>query len=230
MGPSFECPICGYIGAFASVKTKSGSRKFAVCLNCNAMERHRLQKLAFDKVTGELDLNNLDFLHISPEPCHREMLHGIGNYVTADLQMPDVDYHFDLQERAPFPDGLFDIVFASHVLEHILDDNHAIAEIRRIIKPGGFAILPVPIVSEATIDYGESNAFETGHVRAPGYDYFDRYRKHFDRVNEITSESFPEKYQLYLYEDRSIYPTSESPLRKPMPGVKHKDIVPICYV
>ena len=144
--------------------------------------------------------------------------------------MPDVDYNFDLQERVPFQDGSFDIVFASHVLEHISDDNHAIAEIRRVIRPGGFAILPVPIVSEVTIDYPEPNLFETGHVRAPGYDYFDRYRKHFDRVEEFTSESFSDKYQLYIYEDRSNFPSKESPLRTPMLGTKHNDVVPVCFV
>jgi len=228
--PHFECPVCGYLGVFSTLKTSTGFRKFASCPNCESLERHRIQKLAFESVTERLDVANMDFLHIAPEACHRSMFAFIQNYVTADLSMSDVDFNIDLQNRTPFPDESFDIVFASHVLEHIPDDSHAIAEIRRIIKPGGFAILPVPIVSETTIEYPEPNEFESGHVRAPGYDYFDRYRNYFDRIVEISSESFPERYQLFIYEDRTIYPTPESPLREPMPGERHNDIVPICYV
>jgi len=227
--PIFECPLCGYSGPFSALDTASGSRKYAVCPNCNALERHRLQKLAIDKLFRNLDPGRLDFLHIAPEDCHRKMLQGIGNYVTADLNRSDVDYNFDLQGEAPFEDATFDVVFASHVLEHVADDIRAIREIRRLIKPGGFAVLPVPIVSNLTIEYLEPNDSESGHVRAPGYDYFDRYRDHFDHIEEISSESFPEKYQLFIYEDRTIYPTPESPLREPMPGERHNDIVPICY-
>jgi len=39
------------------------------------------------------------------------------------------------------------------VLEHIKEDNNAIMEIRRILKPNGFAILPVPIITDYTVEY-----------------------------------------------------------------------------
>jgi len=227
--PSFDCPLCGYSGVFASLNSTSGRRKYAVCPKCGALERHRLQKLVFESVMEKFDRSKLDLLHIAPEECHQIMFKGIGNYVTADLTRSDVDINFDLQKKAPFPNCAFDVVIASHVLEHIPDDNRALAELRRIIKPGGIAILPVPIVSQYTIEYPQPNDSESGHVRAPGFDYFTRYRNYFDRIEEFSSESFPEIYQLYIYEDRTIYPTSESPLRTPMPGERHIDIVPVCF-
>jgi hypothetical protein len=67
------------------------------------------------------------------------------------------------------------------------------------------------------------------HVRAPGPDYFDRYAAHFARVERHGSDDFPERYQLYTYEDRSRLPNEQLPLRLPMSGVRHADIVPVCY-
>lgn len=43
-----------------------------------------------------------------------------------------------------FPDNSFDVVLALDILEHVADDVGAIAEIRRVLKPGGLAIVFVP--------------------------------------------------------------------------------------
>lgn len=44
----------------------------------------------------------------------------------------------------PFADGIFDFVFALDVLEHVLDDRAALAEVWRVLKPKGLAIIAVP--------------------------------------------------------------------------------------
>jgi SAM-dependent methyltransferase len=44
----------------------------------------------------------------------------------------------------PFADGAFDLVFATDVIEHVQDDLAALQEIRRVLKPGGRALLTVP--------------------------------------------------------------------------------------
>ena len=46
--------------------------------------------------------------------------------------------------RLPFPDNTFDRVIASEVLEHIPDDDAAIAELSRVLKPGGTIAVTVP--------------------------------------------------------------------------------------
>ena len=107
--------------------------------------------------------------------------------------MKAVDHRVDILDL-PFEDGSYDFVFASHVLEHIRDDRKAIKEIRRVLRPNGMAVLPVPIVCDKTIEYPEANCYEAD-VRAPGPDYFERYKEYFGRVEVYASESFPPKYQ-----------------------------------
>ena len=44
-----------------------------------------------------------------------------------------------------FPSNTFDVVLCNHVLEHLVDDRKAMAEIYRVLKPGGWALLQVPL-------------------------------------------------------------------------------------
>jgi SAM-dependent methyltransferase len=225
----FSCPVCNYTGAFEDVNPPTGIRKHAKCPQCRALERHRLQYLVVDQLLKSLDTANLTMLHFAPEAFFRNYFATrFGQYETADLYMSNVDHQVDLQ-TLPFADQSYDFIFASHVLEHIPDDLKAISEIRRILKPNGIAVLPVPLVAEKTIEYPEANPYEEYHVRAPGLDYFARYKPYFSKVDQISSDSLPSKHQLYVYEDRSHLPTKECPLRPTMYEEKYLDIVPICY-
>lgn len=227
---SFDCPVCGYKGPFMDVNPPTGFRKHAKCPKCNSLERHRLQYLVLINILESIKSSKPRMLHFAPEPFFRKFLSKqFCQYETADLEMKGVDFNVDITSL-PFADNTYDFIFASHVLEHVQNDKMAISEIRRVLRPNGIAILPVPLVSKVTIEYPEPNPYEAYHVRAPGYDYFERFGQHFFKVEQITSESFPEKYQLFIYEDRSQWPTQECPLRPPMEGRRHLDIVPICYV
>lgn len=226
----FDCPICKYQGPFIDLHGFAGVRKHAQCPRCKSLERHRLQHLIVAKLFPEEQSQRLRMLHVAPEPFLSEILSKtFGHYETADLTMKEVDHRVDLQ-ALPFADANYDVVFASHVLEHIRDDSRALREIRRILKPGGLAILPVPVVCEQTVEYPQPNPHEADHVRAPGWNYFERYELHFSRVDVYTSDSVPDKYQTFIYEDRSGWPTKNMPLRRPMEGTKHRDAVPVCYV
>lgn len=48
-------------------------------------------------------------------------------------------------EELPFPDGSFDAVCLFDVLEHLEDDRAALAEVRRVLKPGGLLFISVPL-------------------------------------------------------------------------------------
>jgi ubiquinone/menaquinone biosynthesis C-methylase UbiE len=68
---------------------------------------------------------------------------------------------FDLV-NCPLPDNCVDVVIALNVLEHIKDDETAVKQIYRILKPGGYAIIEVPANKEL-------------------FDFYDGQLKHFRR-------------------------------------------------
>jgi SAM-dependent methyltransferase len=68
----------------------------------------------------------------------------------------------------PFPDASFDRVIASEVLEHIPEDGTAMAELARVLRPGGLAAVTVPRWLPERVCWALSDAYhanEGGHVR-----------------------------------------------------------------
>lgn len=68
----------------------------------------------------------------------------------------------------PFDDAGFDRVIAAEVLEHIPDDMSAMAEIFRVLKPGGTAAITVPSFLPERICWALDEGYHTapgGHVR-----------------------------------------------------------------
>ncbi|WP_026917332.1 class I SAM-dependent methyltransferase [Gordonia shandongensis] len=70
--------------------------------------------------------------------------------------------------QLPYDDGVFDVVLMSEILEHIPDDAAAIAEMVRVLRPGGVAAVTVPRYWPEKICWALSDAYhevEGGHVR-----------------------------------------------------------------
>ncbi len=72
--------------------------------------------------------------------------------------------------RLPFADGSFDAVITSEVLEHIPDDTGAIAELVRVLRPGGVFAATVPSWLPETVNWMISDEYHApavvgGHVR-----------------------------------------------------------------
>jgi SAM-dependent methyltransferase len=70
--------------------------------------------------------------------------------------------------RLPFPDGAFDRVIASEVLEHIPDDVAAMAELERVLRPGGTMAVTVPRAGPELVNWLLSDEYHDvpgGHVR-----------------------------------------------------------------
>lgn len=218
------CPLCGYSGPFLRYGTGT-IRRHACCPNCESLERHRLIWLIVEQLSEDYDLSSMRALQFAPERCLRRRLGPMFcEYITADISARNVDHHVDMC-NLPFEDGSFDVVIASHVLHYIRDEASALRNLRRVLSPGGMAIIPVPIFSETTVEYPESIG---GQVRAPGHDYFDRCRSIFGSVRLYSSPDFDPQYQVWIHEDRSDWPPHLS-LRPSSPGKKHKEYVPVCF-
>jgi SAM-dependent methyltransferase len=68
----------------------------------------------------------------------------------------------------PFAEGSFDRVIASEVLEHIPDDRSAMAELARVLRPGGTMAVTVPRLGPEAVNWALSDEYHSvpgGHVR-----------------------------------------------------------------
>jgi len=230
---SFFCPCCEYVGRFLGVR----GQKHCQCPRCGALPRHRLLRLVLDALLEQRPPGSMSILHIAPEPTLQHWLERQSRaYVAADLAHGLQVNSFTGQlavvcdlRRLPFQDRSFDLVIASHVLEHIKEDWPAIQEIYRVLAWEGIALLPVPIVAgDLTIEYHRPHPREQYHVRAPGLDYFERYREAGFNVTVRSSAEFPEQYQIFAYEDRTKWPSAERPMLPKQNGARHKEYLPIC--
>ncbi len=185
MGNKRYCPICR---KSARMFRSAGviRRHDALCPSCGSVERHRLAWLYLMKVCNFYNSSNIKMLHIAPEymlaPLFREII-GDG-YLSADLSSPSAMVKMDITS-IQYPSNSFDIIYCSHVLEHVTDDRLAMKELCRVLKKDGYAILLVPI--DATVTYedftitdpaGRLEAFgDETHVRLYGPDYIDRLKE-----------------------------------------------------
>lgn len=93
-----------------------------------------------------------------------EMLRSAGEVPDGGVARTTVGTACDM----PYPDNHFDVVVASEILEHVPDDAAAIAEIARIVRPGGMVAVTVPRWLPEWICWqlsDEYHANEGGHIR-----------------------------------------------------------------
>jgi len=62
----------------------------------------------------------------------------------AKANNPDAEIILGDAEETPFENNYFDFVFMTEVLEHLLDYNKALSEVKRVLKPGGIFVVTVP--------------------------------------------------------------------------------------
>jgi len=88
----------------------------------------------------------IKLLHIAPEKNLQKALKAFSKikYISGDLNPLVADRKIDITD-INFENDYFDFIICNHVLEHIQDDRKAMQELFRVLKPGGEAILQVPI-------------------------------------------------------------------------------------
>jgi hypothetical protein len=97
---------------------------------------------------------------------------------TADLA-EGADLVVDITNMPEVPSNYYDILICSHVLEHVNDDKRALAELYRVLKPGGWGIIMVPIIlTLAQIDEDPQVTDEAERWRRFGqFDHVRLYNK-----------------------------------------------------
>jgi len=175
------CPCCGWSGnVFFPVYWVEQIERNSRCPRCYAEQRHRLVWRYLRERWGLGEPRPARVLHISPERSIQAGLkaspavHYVAVDLTADPLAAATDARMDVTALA-FADQVFDAIICNHVLEHIPDDRLAMAELRRVLKDGGYAIVMVPIMDiPQTVEYGRADPREWDHVRRYGRDYLLR--------------------------------------------------------
>ena len=148
--------------------------------------RHTFEALRRGADVVALDLSGQDLLGVE------SMIAAI--VVAGEATAPDGSVALRADALAlPFPDNSFDRVIASEILEHIGQDEAAIAEIFRVVRPGGLVAVSVPRRWPERICWALSDAYhevQGGHVRiyrghqllaalqSAGLEPFDRHYAH----------------------------------------------------
>ena len=190
LGSQYQCPICGTglrafkpIGKsfwrdtekFGTIHPASALETFNVaafyCPRCDASDRERLTALYLDRVFRSLDPGrSYRLIEFAPNDALPKWLkrHAFIAYSSADLTRKTVDERIDLTHMAAYADASVDIILCSHVLEHVPEDRKAMGEIRRVLKPDGFAVLLVPLV----VGLDETNEDPSINTDALRWKYF----------------------------------------------------------
>ncbi len=194
-GQGRECAICGSRWRKFMPYGYVTVREEALCPNCLSLERHRLLWLWMVMHT-DLLAGGRNILHVAPEVSIMRRLRKIcgESYVTADLESPLADMHFDVQS-IPLDDNSFDIILCNHIMEHVEDDRQAMRELHRVLRPGGWGVILVPRDEEREVTFEDDSIVDEAertrifgqydHRRIYGQDYADRLREAGFEVDAI---------------------------------------------
>lgn len=195
-----QCTICERV-AFRFGRFGRPARPDARCDHCGALERQRLMTLYFRQRTALFGEAPLSVLHFAPERCFERTFVRPGlDYVSCDLMSPTAQVQADIT-ALPFEDQRFDAVICAHVLEHIDDDRRAMRELRRVLRPEGWALIMVPLGAGLTSEDPEvtdpqerlQKYGQRDHVRLYGVDIAVRLTEAGFEVQRLTAQKLADE-------------------------------------
>lgn len=188
-GQQSYCPVCeNWQPDFHDFN----GRKKARCIHCGSLERHRSVWIYFKEKTDLFKKVDRTFLHIAPEACFVDKFSCFfkSGYLTSDLNMARAMIKMNVM-NIPYPDDSFEIVYSSHVLEHVENYVQALQELYRVLVPSGWMILLIPARAEdKTFRFAQKS--QGGHIWKFGCDFIEILEKIGFNVKRWTiAELFP---------------------------------------
>lgn len=220
---SSHCPCCNHKTIYWL--DYDNHYRASICPHCSSHPRHRLIQLYLQKET-DLFFKPQKLLHVAPEKIFQRKFKKMQHldYITIDINARGVDYAYNVC-ALPFASNSFDIVLCNHVLEHVENDKEAIKEIYRVLKPGGWAMLNVPIDTTRSQTFEDSSIispkdrkhfyWQEDHRRLYGLDYKSKlesagFQVEVKEFARLQSEFDRQIYNLNIYEDLYIGKKAET--------------------
>lgn len=182
------CNICGWRGrGFEGVEHSEN----ALCPVCGSVARDRFLYWCWTQRTG-YD-RHAQVLETSPrmDLTYRYKMLDRVEYVCSDydLSLHSAMIQLDLQ-NIDLPDASLDVVLTPHVLEHVPDTGKALAELYRVLKPGGHVFLQVPVPQARTMvpTEPEYHGDSTLVYFRFGWDLADTIREHGFACDTLVTE------------------------------------------
>jgi SAM-dependent methyltransferase len=219
-GDSVYCACCGSsFSAFAPFGIPR--RPNRICLQCDSLERDRLLWMFLEKET-DLFTKTCKLLHVAPERVFFNRFKCIGSidYYPVDKyprEYPSGTKRLDLLHHS-MPDHSFDVIICNHVFQYIIEDRQAIKSVYDMLKPGGWAILQVPMDWAREVSYEDYTIASpqerervyglSEHVRWYGRDYASRLEEAGFRVkmHDFIDRFSPEERRKYgFWEGEKIF-------------------------
>jgi SAM-dependent methyltransferase len=139
-GDACYCNLCeSHISEFFPYGIPQSENE--ICPICNSHKRHRLFKHWLDIKKNKLS-NNPRILHFAPEKSVTPILKEIGkeNYLSVDIAEGAAMKVEDMRSLS-FDSKTFDLIFCSHVVQHIREDEKAFSELYRVLDDKGVLVL-----------------------------------------------------------------------------------------
>lgn len=205
-----EYPACSICGGNKFVPFNSKRPRY--CEGCGSVERNRTIPLLFSENLGT-ELLSKRILHVSPSRPERIFFEKTGakNITTLDVR-PQVkpDIVADLCDMPQVESESFEIVFANCVLNHVYDDNAALAEVCRVLKGNGLFIVWVmgsggmctTIDQEPAAWYGQEtmDTYRVGTYRHYGErDFYHLLMRYFAEVHAFEKYDAPSEMSCCWY-------------------------------
>ncbi len=199
-GNNYHCPFCDnnfrklLPGGFdlPVIKEKQiiggGRRNNNICPRCYSTDRDRLIYLYLKNYTSIFE-KDIKLFHVAPSGALKALLtsqpnidytmgtkHHEGFYYARNIDLLDIT-------KLNIQDNTFDVILCNHVLEHIHNDIKAMSELRRVLKPGGWAILQVPMSKLLKQTY-EDPSITSEKEREKHFGQFDHLRIYGSDYNQ----------------------------------------------
>jgi SAM-dependent methyltransferase len=185
------CVLCRWTGeGFEGIMhSESGT-----CPRCGSIGRDRFLYLSLiRRVPHQRSLRVLETSPRLNKAYQRVMRHRV-HYLSSDYDQRSHRGMIKLDlEEMDLPDESLDVLLTAHVLEHVPDTDAALAEIYRVLRPGGHLLLQVPLLQAATTppQAPEFHEDSTPVLWRFGLDLTERLRSHgFTTTLLVTEEMY----------------------------------------